>query len=226
MDSLELAKALIAHGADVNARVIKDPRDGCRNWMNRIGATPFILAAKAADPAFMHLLLEHGANPTLDSKDHTALMATAGIGFWQAESPGSEGDALEAVKLTLELESNVNAANDEGFTALHGAAVRGANSIVQLLVEEPNWTQKRRRKAGPFSDRRRRVYCGRVQGSAAHCRSVTQTHGRYGIERSFDATAVTGLLFHHRVQESQNRIQFLVVVRLNHRGVAPVAAFV
>ena len=149
LDSLNLAKALIAHGANVNARMTKEPRDGWRNWMNRIGATPFVLAAKAADPAFMRLLLDHGADPTLESKDHTtALMAAAGIGFWQAESPGSEGEALDAVNLTLQLGANVRAANDEGFTALHGAAVRGANSIVQLLVDKGAQLDAKTKKEG------------------------------------------------------------------------------
>lgn len=149
LDSLDLAKALIAHGANVNGRMTKEPRDGWRNWMNRVGATPFILAAKAADPELMHLLLEHGADPTLESKDHTtALLAAAGVGFWQGESPGSEHDALEAVKLTLDLGAQVNTANDEGFTALHGAAVRGANSIVQLLVDKGAKLDAKTKKEG------------------------------------------------------------------------------
>jgi ankyrin repeat protein len=149
LDSLDLAKALISHGAKVNARMTKEPRDGWRNWMNRVDATPFLLAAKAADPALMHLLLEHGADPTLESKDHTTdLMAAAGIGYWQGESAGSEHDALEAVKLALELGAKVNSANDGGFTPLHGAAVRGANSIVQLLVDKGAQLDAKTKKEG------------------------------------------------------------------------------
>jgi len=149
VDSLEFAKMLIAHGAKVDARMTKEPRDGWRNWMNRLGATPFLLAAKAADPEMMRLLLEHGADPSAESKNHTtALMAAAGIGFWQAESPGAESEALEAVKLTLELGANVNAANDGGFTPLHGAAVRGANSIVQLLVDKGAGLNAKTKKEG------------------------------------------------------------------------------
>jgi ankyrin repeat protein len=137
MDSLELANLLIAHGADVNARTTKEPYDGFRNWMNRIGATPFILASKAADPALMRLLIEHGADPALVTKDHTtALMAAAGIGFWPAESPGTESESLDAVKLTFELGGDVNAKNDGGYTAMHGAAVHGSNSVVQFLFDK------------------------------------------------------------------------------------------
>jgi ankyrin repeat protein len=35
----------------------------------------------------------------------------------------------------MDLGYDVNTANDAGFTAIHGAAVRGANSIVQLLYD-------------------------------------------------------------------------------------------
>lgn len=137
LDSLDLAKALLDHGADPNAKTTKEPSDGFRNWMNRIGATPFVLAAKAADVPLMRLLVAHGADPNLITKDKTtALMAAAGIGFWPAESPGAESESLEAVKLAFELGGDVNAVNDGGYTAMHGAAVHGANSVVKFLVEK------------------------------------------------------------------------------------------
>jgi ankyrin repeat protein len=137
LDSLEFAKFLLAHGADPNARMTKEPADGFRNWMNRIGATPYILAAKASDPALMRLLVDHGADPKLVSKDNTtAVMAAAGVGFWPAESPGTEGESLEAVKLAVELGGDVNAVNDGGYTAMHGAAVHGSNSVVKFLYDK------------------------------------------------------------------------------------------
>lgn len=137
IDSLEFARILLSRGSDPNARVTREPGNGFRNWMNRIGATPFILAAKAADPALMRLLVANGADATLVSKDHTtALMAAAGIGFWPAESPGTEAESLEAVRLALELGGDVNAANDGGYTAMHGAAVHGSNSVVTFLAEK------------------------------------------------------------------------------------------
>ncbi len=151
IDSLHLALLLLERGADPNARMSRQPIDGFRNWMNRVGATPLLLAAKAQDAPLMRLLKEHGADPSIQTNDHTTvLMAAAGIGYWPAESHGTEEDALEAVKYALELGGDVNAANDAGFTALHGAAVQGANSLVQLLVDrgakldartkKDNWT--------------------------------------------------------------------------------------
>jgi ankyrin repeat protein len=136
LTSMDLARALVAHGANLNAPMTKEPRDGFRNWMNRIGSTPFILAAKAADAELMKFLLASGADPKIVAKDGTnALMAAAGIGYWPAESNGTEAEALEATRICMDLGYDVNTANDAGFTAIHGAAVRGANSIVQLLYD-------------------------------------------------------------------------------------------
>ena len=43
--------------------------------------------------------------------------------------------ALEAVKLALELGNNVNAADNDGLTAMHGAAYMGSNLLVQYLFD-------------------------------------------------------------------------------------------
>jgi ankyrin repeat protein len=137
LDSLALVKVLAAHGANLNARETKEPRDGYRNLLNRTGATPFLLAAKAADVDLMRALVEQGADPLLTTADGTTpLMAAAGVGIWAVgESPGTNDDALAAVKLALDLGGDVNAVNEFGYTALHGAAHRGASEIVRLLAD-------------------------------------------------------------------------------------------
>ena len=53
LSSTEFARTLLAKGADVNAVMTRDFRDGYRNRLNRIGATPFLLAAKIADTELM-----------------------------------------------------------------------------------------------------------------------------------------------------------------------------
>ena len=65
IDSLDLVRKLVAKGANVNARMTKEPRDGNRNMLNRIGATPFVMAAKSADVPLMRVLLESGADPKI-----------------------------------------------------------------------------------------------------------------------------------------------------------------
>ncbi len=47
----------------------------------------------------------------------------------------SEDQTVEVVKLLSSLGADVNAANDHGITALHGAGYKGANKAVQLLVD-------------------------------------------------------------------------------------------
>ena len=140
IDSLDLVKKLVAKGADVNARMTKEPRDGNRNMLNRIGATPFLMAAKSADVPLMRTLLQAGANPTLKTVDGaSALMVAAGVGVYgPGESPGTHEEALEAVKLAYEVGGgDVNDTDKSGETALHGAVYRGgAVPVLKFLVEK------------------------------------------------------------------------------------------
>ena len=142
ISSTDLVKKLLASGANVNAVMTRDFRDGYRNRLNRVGATPFLLAAKNVDTELMKMLLAAGANPLTANADNTTpLMVAAGVDMWNPGEDGgsttdAEPEALEAVKMLVELGNDVNAANDRGETALHGAAYRGANSIVQYLVEK------------------------------------------------------------------------------------------
>lgn len=142
MQDLDLIAALIAHGANPNARLTKKiPLRGQPSfdgrWANMIGATPFWRAAQSDDVTVMKLLKEKGADPLLATNDHTTpLMVAAGVGWSDGQSHGSQSDAPEALKLCLEWGGDVNAVNDIGYTALHGAAFRGANEVVKLLVEK------------------------------------------------------------------------------------------
>jgi ankyrin repeat protein len=151
LDSIGFAKALVAHGGNVNARQTKEPIDGNLGKLKRIGATPFLLAAKGADPEMMRVLLSLGADPTLSTNEHiTPLEAAAGVGVYRvAESPGTNDEAMECVKIAFEHGGDVNHIDDVGRTAMHGAALRGANNIVQFLydhgakldvVDKKGWT--------------------------------------------------------------------------------------
>ena len=134
---LELVRALVAHGADVNARQTKEPRDGYRNLLNRIDATPFLLAAKVVDLELMRLLLDLGADPLLTNEDGTtALLVAAGVSVWPNESAGSNEEALEAVKLMMELGDSVTTVDDNGDSALHGSVMRGGKELTLFLLDQ------------------------------------------------------------------------------------------
>jgi len=135
---LELVKALLVHGADPNARLSRNPpRYGFTTLSTRpVGATPFALAAMAGDTVLMRLLVEHGADPHLKAENGaTPLMMAAGIRRNRAENVVAENDSLAAVKLALELGTDVNAKDIAGNTALHGAARIKSAKIIQLLVD-------------------------------------------------------------------------------------------
>jgi ankyrin repeat protein len=138
LDAFDLVRALAAAGADFDARQTQEPRDGNRNMLNRIGSTPFLQAAKVADAEMMRLLVDLGADPSLTTEEGvTPLMAASGVGIWKiGENPGTNEDALAAVELAWELGNDVNAADTNGDTALHGAIHRGAGNIVRFLVEK------------------------------------------------------------------------------------------
>lgn len=157
-DMVELVKALLAHGANPNARIVSprvniDTGPGYGKIISRpappepwtitpVGATPFLLAAMAgvSDTEIMRILAAGGADPLLPNKeDVTPLMVAAGLNRPRNAGPFSgeeERKALEAVKLCVELGADVNATSNLGLTALHGAAFSGGNSIVQFLVEK------------------------------------------------------------------------------------------
>jgi ankyrin repeat protein len=140
-DPMDLIKALLARGANPNAQVNTTPFRGfyqvSANWANFDGQTAFIRAALSGDVTLMRLLLEHGADPSIKTYEgSTALMATAGINWVVAQTYSrSEEEYLEAAKLCLEKGNDVNAANNQGFTAMHGATNRGFDKMVQLLAD-------------------------------------------------------------------------------------------
>jgi uncharacterized protein len=90
-----------------------------------------------ADVPYMKALVKLGADPRLPNAQHcTPLMAAAGVGsLAPGEEAGTEDEAIEAVKLALELGDDVNAVDDNGETAMHGAAYKSFPRVVQLLAD-------------------------------------------------------------------------------------------
>ena len=143
LDSIDVIRKILARGVDVDARMTRNGmQDGQRNRLNRLGATAFFLAAKVTDVEAMQVLVDAGADPLLPSAENTTpLMVAAGLDIWNpgedgGSLPGQEEEVLAAVRMCVELGNDVNAVNDLGETALHGAAFRGANIVVDYLVAE------------------------------------------------------------------------------------------
>jgi ankyrin repeat protein len=130
----QLIRKLVAKGADVNAQLTGGPSGGGR--IARKGCTPFMMAADTADTAYMKLLHELGADPTMMNVDNcTPLMAAAGLGTRAAdEEAGTEDEAVEAVTYLLGLGADIDAVSNFGDTAMHGAAYANFPKVVKLLA--------------------------------------------------------------------------------------------
>jgi len=137
---IALVKALLARGANPNARMTRRP-PGFQGlgggYEDAPGATPFLLASAADDLEMMRLLLAGGADPKLvtDTKA-TAVMAASGINRSIGESPTTEAQALDAVKFLFDLGADAKGATTTGENALFGAAYRGWNTLLELLIEK------------------------------------------------------------------------------------------
>jgi ankyrin repeat protein len=148
---LALVKALLAHGANPNARITQGTpvRRSAQDYVlpeSFAGATPLFLAARFVQPDVMRALAAAKADPSVPLNDGTTpLMAAAGIGRKAGETrrntafamvpPPDDDRALAAAKIAIAMGADVNAANQAGDTALHGAASEGYVDIVQLLID-------------------------------------------------------------------------------------------
>jgi ankyrin repeat protein len=144
---LEFIKLLLDKGANPNVRTAETPPirrfilpiTGSLEWVDFVGMTPFLYAARAGDLTVMKLLLEHGADPKIPTfAGTTALMAAAGMNWTFAQTYDEGTDhLLEAVKMCLDLGMSIHDMNSMGLTALHAAANRpGSDPIIKFLVEK------------------------------------------------------------------------------------------
>jgi ankyrin repeat protein len=89
----------------------------------------------------MRILAEGGADPFTTTDDGTtALALAAGLGKRAAQDityyEWNQRNAIEAAKVALDLGVDINAANEWGETALHGATYHAADELITFLVEQ------------------------------------------------------------------------------------------
>jgi ankyrin repeat protein len=135
LSSLDLVRKLVAKGANINLQTTRSRNIGLTS-LNTKGATPFLLAARTGDAELMSLLAQLGADPRIPTAENTTpLMVAAGVGTRSpGEDAGTEAEALEAVKVAFELGNDVNAVDNNGETAMHGAAYKWFPSVVTFLA--------------------------------------------------------------------------------------------
>jgi ankyrin repeat protein len=139
MDSLEYITLLLDKGADPNARMVESSETRTvftNQWLDEDGATAFLRAAQSGDIDLLKLLVERGADPTINTKlGVTPLAVAAGIGWVEGVTrEHSTEKTVETVKYLLELGLDPNFQADTGRTPLHGAAHKGATEVVKILV--------------------------------------------------------------------------------------------
>ncbi len=139
LSSADFVRETVKRGANVNFRLPEDTRKlpGTSSRLETGGATPLLFAADRSDVPLIRLLLELGADPLLPNFNNTTpLLAAAGVGTEEPlEEAGEESEALEAVKLMLDRGADINAVNNNGDTAMHGAAYNMSPLVVKLLAE-------------------------------------------------------------------------------------------
>ena len=137
-DPMPLIRKLLAAGANPNALVNNTPRARMREGSPRIVfATALMRAAFAADLELVKLLLEHGADPKVMSRDsETMLSAAAGLAFIHGYHRGkTPEERLQVVKLFVELGNDVNHHDDYGITPLMAAGNIGNVPVIKYLID-------------------------------------------------------------------------------------------
>jgi ankyrin repeat protein len=134
-----LMKALLDDGANPNARLGKKlwfRSFGDHSWVEPSGATAFWRAAQSSDIDAMRMLISYNADPDIPTFGGTTpLMVASGIGWGYHYSMNLPDSWMAAVKYCVQLGANVNAADNKGYTALHGAAYIGSEEMIKYLMD-------------------------------------------------------------------------------------------
>jgi len=133
---LRLVKALLAHGANVNARMTKPQPSFAGGYLDANGSTAILLAAGSNDLEMMRILLAAGADPKIRTATNAnAVAAAAGLNHSIGEDLVTESQAMETVKFLLDLGVDPKGETTFGENALFGPAYRGWNHLLEQLID-------------------------------------------------------------------------------------------
>jgi uncharacterized protein len=139
LSSADFVREIVKRGANVNLQLPKGTRKqpNTSSMVGTEGAAPILFAADRSDVPLMRLLVELGADPLLPNFNNTTpLLAAAGVGTGEPqEEAGEENEAVEAVNMLLDLGADINTVDNNGDTAMHGAAYNIYPRVVELLAK-------------------------------------------------------------------------------------------
>jgi ankyrin repeat protein len=142
LTSWDIVSKLVEKGAAVDiplrARVpYRSKIDRGADGVLGAGTTPLLRAAKTGDAQVVKLLLAHGANPRATvGRGITSILLAANVGTSESDRTGrrkTDADAIETIKLLMKAGADINAADGQGRTAAHGAALWGLTGVIRFL---------------------------------------------------------------------------------------------
>jgi ankyrin repeat protein len=142
LSSMEIIQKLLAKGANVNAALraalpYRTKLDRGGDGVLGAGTTPLLRAAKAGDTPAIKLLLEKGANSKAATRNGVnGIMMAANVATREEDMTGrhkTQKDAIDTITLLLAAGTDVNGADNQGRSAVHGAALWGLTDVIKFL---------------------------------------------------------------------------------------------
>jgi ankyrin repeat protein len=144
LSSIDIIRKLVEYGAPLDAqqrrmRAYRTKLDRGGDTVLGPGTTPLLRAAKAADTAVIKLLIDSGVDAALDTNTGVnAIMMAAGVGTREEDTTGrskTQKDIIETIKLLLQAGVDINAQDNQGRAAAHGAAMWGYTDVIRFMAQ-------------------------------------------------------------------------------------------